>query len=203
MSKWLQVLLMLLGSAVTIALTVYMFKTEGKYSKLGKTATVNPAFELIVEPRKDGAASRLGQMSYVDVNGKQVQFKRYLDAKILSRLERKEAVNVQYIPNEWNTERFAGEDARLSAYVLSCLAFLAGLAYVIRKPAPGEDELPQSSALGKLIIRIKLGVMAAAGVLAGALGLIQGSPGHGMTDGVLLVVGIFFAGLFAMSLKMR
>lgn len=202
MSKWLNVTLLLLASVGSSWLTVYLYQTDGDYLSRGVVTQVGP--EVSFSQDKHGL---LAQMSYTDLRGTEVAFKRYPSAKIVGLLRSQQPVYVEYIPGEWNSERFQGEDSGAWKWALASLAFIAALVWVVRTPGPVIEANPEPqrvSPLGWLmawIIRGGVLMMALGGLVAGVAGLFGGHAGT--QDVVLLGVGLAFAGLFVVSLRMR
>jgi hypothetical protein len=203
MSKWLKVSLMLLGSAIAMALAIFFFYSDQDYAQNGKVATINPTLEITLEQAEDGHVNRLGHMSYVDAKGRVRQFKRFLNDDLVARFERKEAIQIYYLPDEWNTETFEPAGTTWPIYVLVSVAFLAGLAYVIRQPSSSEDASPTMSMVDAWMFRTNLLVMALACLLIGGGGLFHDGAEKMTGNLAFFAIGLIFSGIFAWSLKMR
>lgn len=202
MSKWMKLLLLALVAACALALFWGNYNDERAYSENGKTAIINPDVELSVE-RQAGTNKEaiLAHMTYVNQDGKTVKFKRYLSKDVIEKLAAGTPVYVEYIPGEWNMERIQGQKNQTSIFAFAFLACVVAFAYVARKPSDPEAEIASAPLWLAWLIRGGLLMLAVGGTLGGGAGLLSGS--RGMTDVVLLFVGLAFTWVFVRSLRME
>ena len=203
MSKWLQVTILLLLSTGSVWLTVYLYQTDLDYLRRGVAVPVVSDVKFTQE--KSGT---LAHMAYQDQQGSTVSFKRFVSADLQTRLRARQPVQVQYIPGEWNSERFHGESSGVWQWALASLGFIGALVWTARRPGPStEQDVALQAPAGPIalivswLLRGIILMMAVGGLLAGVAGFAGGSAGS--QDAILLLVGLAFAGLFALSLKLR
>ncbi|WP_443191277.1 hypothetical protein [Pseudomonas indica] len=202
MSKWMKLLLLALAAGCALTLFWVTYSDERAYSENGKTAVINPNVEFSVE-RKAGTNKEaiLAHMSYVDQNGKTVKFNRYLSKDVIEKLAAGTPVYVEYIPGEWNMERIQGQKNQTAIFALAFLACVVGFAYVARKPSDPEAESVSTPLWLAWLIRGGLLMLAVGGTLGGGAGMLSAS--RGMTDVILLFVGLAFTWVFVRSLRME
>jgi hypothetical protein len=202
MPKWMKLLLLGLVGTTALGLAIMNYSDELEFSLHGKIAKINPDIVLSVEKRQDTKKeSILASMSYVDQEGKVVKFRRYLPNNVIRELKNGKSIYVEYIPNEWNSERIHGQKAHIGVFVLAFLACVIGFTRVLRKPSAPDAAMGYTPLWMAWLIRVSLLMLAIGGTLGGGLGLL--SSRHGVVDAVLLVVGIVFLWIFIKSLKMR
>lgn len=142
MSKSLQVLILVLISAGSLFLTWTTYDSNSNFQKRGKTALVDPPTQYTEETRtkkkvltgiESTSTSRWAEMTYPLEGGGKTTFKRELSDDILNKFKRGEKVFVEYLPGEYNTERFKGEEPSVLYPLLAFLAAAAGLVFVIMR----------------------------------------------------------------------
>lgn len=142
MSKWLQVLLLALAAAGSLFITWTTYDSNSNFQKRGKTALVDPPAQYTEETRtktkvltgiQSSTTSRWAEMSYTAEGGSKVAFKRELSDDILNKLKRGEKVYVEYLPGEYNSERFKGEEPGVLYPLLAFVAAAAALGFVIMR----------------------------------------------------------------------
>lgn len=145
MSKWLQVLCLALVSAGALFLTWNTYSENSSFRKLGKTALVDPPEKYTEETRtkkkvltgtETTSTSRWASMTYTAEGGRKVTFKRELSDDILNKFQRGEKVYVQYLPGEFNSERFAGSEPNLLYPLLAFLGATGALVFVVMRKRP-------------------------------------------------------------------
>jgi hypothetical protein len=142
MSKWLKVLCLALASAALLFLTWITYKENADFSSRGKVALVDPPAEYVEETRTKKRAltgiettskTKWATMTYTDGAGRKITFKRNLSDEVLAGFQQGRPVYIEYLPDEYNTERFPGTSFSAAWPLAAFLAAFAWLAVVIRK----------------------------------------------------------------------
>lgn len=141
MSKWLEVSICIIITLMLLAITWIAYSEEEKFTKSGETALVTPPTQFIAETRtvkkrftEEKNTQIWAEMSYTSVNNTVVKFKRTLSDEMVHEFLTNTPVYVEYIPNEFNTERFRGETNKTNIIAIITFIFLVITIYVIKKP---------------------------------------------------------------------
>lgn len=203
MTKRVNVLLLFVVSVACVWLTVFLYQTDADYRSRGLSAQIHEGVQF--EQLKQGL---LAHMTYTNQRSETVLFKRFASPDAVGRMRAKQPVFVEFIPGEWNSERFQGEDSGAWKWALASVVLVTALVWTIRRPSHNADHVVEHerrlSPLGWLLVWLIRGgvfMLAAGGLMAGVAGLLGGHAGT--QDIVFLIVGVVFAAVFAASLKMR
>jgi len=215
MSKWLNVLVLSLFTAGSLLLGVFLWQSDADYRARGKTTTVTALVGLEQQTsstrsgrygqREKSVERTLATMTYADVSGRPITFQRFVSAETIARLQSNQSVSVEYIPGEWNTERFPGNEVGATPWFVAFIVFLALLVYVIRKPSVvSKGHAPQSGlSMGAAwMIRGALLVTGLGAIVGGGAGLLGGG-GSAAGNAVMLIVGIALMSVFWLALRLR
>jgi hypothetical protein len=147
MSKWLKVLCLSLASAAFLFVTWITYSENASFRRHGKVALVDPPAQYVEETRtkkkvltgiETTSKTKWATMTYTDSAGRKITFKRNLSDEVLASFEQGRPVHVEYLPDEYNTERFVGTGFSAAWPLMVFLATFAWLVAVIRK-TPASD----------------------------------------------------------------
>lgn len=198
MSKWMNLLLMGLGALACFWMAVYLSNSDKDYALRGESATVLPGAEIRQEVRS--TTGRAGQttgertvlmatMRYQDKAGQQRQFQRAVSPQQVAQLQGGQPLELQYIPGEWNSERFPGQDMSPRWPAGMGAIFALGFVSVWRKPSAQFVQPERSvSVLQAIVFRSALLLMGLGGLMAGGAGLLGGDTR--LMNWILLAVGV-------------
>lgn len=111
MSTWLKGLIGLFFMGLSLLVLVVAFNEQKAFNESGEIAQINPNVKMTVEQLPpttkfdQDKTGFLAHMTYVDVNGKTVEFKRFLTQETYQKITSGEPVYVEYVVGEWNSER--------------------------------------------------------------------------------------------------
>jgi len=154
MSKGMKILLLGLAAAAFLLLTVMSYTENRRFRELGKVAVVDPPAGYVEQTKtrnknlvETKTTTHWAEMTYTNADGRKTAFKREITGEILEKFKNGEPVRVEYLPGEYNTERFVRAPNVLFGGGLTFLLFLITTAWVvvvIRKKEPSGDNQPRT-----------------------------------------------------------
>lgn len=143
MSKWVTLLVLFFIAPMLLASTVVSIQENRRFYRDGRTAVVSKVDKMVEETTvrkkmfsESTSKKLLATMRYVDETGKELSFQRYLDEDQVDTLRAGQKLSVQYLPGQWNSERF-GKANGWPFLAVSALFFLI-FVVVLRRPKADE-----------------------------------------------------------------